>query len=50
MKDFDLPEDTIFSVRGLYRALCAGKTPIPFIEDACDEDIDDEEDDDCDGF
>ena len=49
MKDFDLPEDTIFSVRGLYRALCAGKTPIPFIEDACDEDIDDE-DDDYDGF
>ena len=50
MKDFDLPLDTIFSVRELYRSICRGKTPIPFIEDACDDDVDDDDDDDNDFF
>ena len=48
MKPFDLPPDTIFSVKKLYRDIKAGTVPIPFIDEqlANDPDLDDDFEDD----
>ncbi len=44
LKDFDLPPDTIFSAKKLFRELAAGKVPVPFRDEVADAEEDDDDD------